>query len=341
MVHSETGLAGDGEKHDFAEIQLLSLDGGVEAVRLDLQAAERAVAVEMLDMLRDAVSTGGYARVLVDSNQTPPLVIQVAIVDQSTAFGRESGATVVSGFVESLGLIPLAVGGAHLGNIAWARFTTAPEFTGPGNTVDPAAFAPQELTLLVPESSPTYELVCDGLQDNLRMRVALLQPSKDGGDRNIRLTDKAVATDLTAAVGTTDSAVLTLAAELLAPLASASRPVWIMIDRDMIDKGPDADCAPGLPVNDLSPQGLRDLRIPYTARWRGLGCFNRGVYRIELSVPGDLTIELDDAKLCVYDSTTPGTRVAYACIEGDHWLSIEIANWTCDNELDMDVYRIR
>jgi hypothetical protein len=86
---------------------------------------------------------------------------------------------------------------------------------------------------------------------------------------------------------------------------------------------------------------MRDLKLPYTARWRGLGCFNRGVYRIEFCMPGDLHVSLDDTELCLYDSDPEGCRFAYACLEGDHWLTVEIGGWTCDNEFRMDAYRIR
>ena len=130
-------------------------------------------------------------------------------------------------------------------------------------------------------------------------------------------------------------------AELLAPLASASRPVWIQIDRDMLDRGPDNDCVPGVPSSDLTPQGLRDLGIPYTATWRGLGCFNRGVYRFQLSPPAKARIWLDERLLCVYPADQPGVEFAYACVEGDHEVRVEIDDWKCGSDFGFDVYRLR
>src|SRR5436190_22409278 len=51
---------------------------------------------------------------------------------------------------------------------------------------------------------------------------------------------------------------ISFGAELLAPLASASRGVWVEIRRESLDVGPErAYCATGTPSSDLTPQSLR------------------------------------------------------------------------------------
>jgi hypothetical protein len=133
-------------------------------------------------------------------------------------------------------------------------------------------------------------------------------------------------------------------AELLAHLASASRPVWITISRGSLDHGPEGDsCTTGVPTSDLALASLRDLRIPYPAVWTGLGCFNPGIYRFELKLPTEYKIFLDGAELCLYDSTTAGIRLAHACVcECNlHEVRVEIQNWICDYEFVMDVYQLR
>ncbi|HLA45509.1 MAG TPA: hypothetical protein VJZ27_18820, partial [Aggregatilineales bacterium] len=72
---------------------------------------------------------------------------------------------------------------------------------------------------------------------------------------------------------------LAFAAELNAHLASAARPVWLMISRDSLDMGPEGDarCVVGTPTSDLRLSTLRDLRIPYDAVWFGLACANPGI----------------------------------------------------------------
>jgi hypothetical protein len=255
--------------------------------------------------------------------------------------GENGDATDVSGFIESLSLIPLTVGGGkgavEPGSLASAVLTTAPEFTGPGGTVDPAPFTPTTLTLLVVEGSLTYKLIKAGLQEGLRMCVnatplKVAGPNDPGGDTHLN-----PGIDIDGA-----STFLCSAAELLASLASASRPVWICIDRTLLDRGSDAvDCVEGTPTSDLTPSTLRDLGIPYTAVWRGHGCFNHGVYRFQIQAPAGVAVCLDDKVLCLYGTGTPGIHCAYACVEGDHELSVEVTDWTCSATFEIDAYRIR
>lgn len=288
--------------------------------------------------------------------------------------------TMVAGFVESLSLIPLSLPAPfNSASLASVGFTTAPAFTGPGGTVATSPFTPSFLRLLVVEGSLTYLLFKAGLQENLRMEVAAT-PLATTGDTNAPPTtfvpgtaqsqvaaqqspaeNQAAAqqspaqqspaeqspagsqavTAASAAPSTSVPTYLVAGAKLLAPLASAARPVWIQIDRDMLDRGPDDDCVPGVPTGDLAPQGLRDLGIPYTAVWRGLGCFNRGVYRFQIQAPAGVKVTLDGRHLCLYHSDQSGTVFAYACVEGDHEVRIEIERWTCGATFDLDVYRLR
>ncbi|HET9051826.1 MAG TPA: hypothetical protein VFO60_08985 [Candidatus Dormibacteraeota bacterium] len=352
-LHSENALATGGEVHDTTRVRLATTDGGTRQVVLDMQAPERAVAVAQLGMLRDAQASGSLVRLVVaGSSEATPHIVEVAIDDDLSSLGGDR-TTTVSGFVESLGLIRLPGESTQEAMLANVRFTTAPDFTGPGNTVATDPFTPQLLTFLVTRGSLTYELFDQGLTDSLRMRVAYLEIGKGRGGDTGGQTPPAPAPGVALEPGAADttgaaaaaggSAVfgLALAAELLAPLASASRPVWVRIDREMLDKGPDADCVPGVPSSDLTPMTLRDLHIPYEAEWEGLGCFNAGVYRLQLKLPGRYRVRVDGREVCLYDSTDPGVRFAYACLEGCHTVSVAIEGWTCDNEFDLDVYRLR
>jgi hypothetical protein len=134
---------------------------------------------------------------------------------------------------------------------------------------------------------------------------------------------------------------LAFAAELLAPLASASRPVWITISRTSLDYGPEGfACTPGVPTSDLRPQTLRDLRIPYPALWTGLACFNHGIYRFQFNLPTAFEVKVDGETLCLHDAPE-GVKMAHACLRGEHEVCVEIEDWICDYEFVMDVYRIR
>lgn len=358
-LHSENSLATGGETHDSARVQLATTAGGSQTVVLDMQAPERAVAVAQLDMLRDAQASGALVRLIVAgaTEGGAPHIVEVTVDDDLSSLGGDRTMT-VSGFVESLGLIRFPGETSQEAMLANVRFTTAPEFTGPGNTVATDPFTPQLWTFLVTRGSPAYVLFDEGLTDSLRMRVAYIDvaggrdsggggqtppPSQPAGslEPHAAGANGVPAADV-AGGGKPDGPVgLALAVELLAPLASASRPVWVRIEREMLDRGPDADCVPGVPSSDLTPQTLRDLRIPYPAEWEGLGCFNPGVYRIQLQLPGTYRVRVDGHEACLYDSSEAGVRFAYACLEGCHTVSVAIDAWTCDNEFVMDVYRLR
>ncbi len=373
VVQSRNALQGAAEAHDDAQVFVLGLDGSVVALRLDLQAPERLVAKAQLEVITDAHARGTLCRFLVNRPNDAAGVDILAVAAGDAFAGDRDQRVSVSAFVESLGLILPSGGGLAAAALAATRVTTAPEFTGPGGTLDPGPFTPVELELYVAKGSLTYQLVEAGLRDNLRMRLAYLpikgrdpkqdkpaeKPSrkkKENEDEQggaVVFRDASYAAELAkrygsyvegseggAAEGSPTRALL-LAAELLAPLASASRPVWIRIDREMLDRGPEAECVPGLPSSSLKTQTLRDLRIPYPAQWIGLGCFNHGVYRFQLTAPPDATLRVGGDEICLYATADDGTRAGYACVDGDALVTVEIPAYTCDTEFDLDVYRIR
>jgi len=303
-------------------------------------------------------------------------IVAVAVDKDFSAFGQEQTVE-LSGFVESLSLIgmPFLKDNPLLSNFAHVRFTTAPNFVGTGNVVGLAPFSPLTLDLLVPRNSLTYDLFKTGLCDNLRMRTSAVmskgrkQPptepnepidnpdtetqysvpkTADTGNLTFSISDQRDLMDVSRGemaltASTSANFGIALSVELLAPLASASRPVWIAIARESLDIGPDSyqKCTPGLPSSDLTPMSLRDLRIPYPAVWRGFGCFNSGTYRFQLQLPSAFKICVDGLPLCLHDSTQPEIKLAHACLHGEHEVTVEIEAWTCNDEFIMDVYRLR
>lgn len=364
-VHAATGLEGDGERHDRARVEVLTTDLAVRVCVLDLQKPERLVAVEQLEMLRDAQSRGRVVRLIVDDADEAGRIMGVSVDHAAGSFGgREARA--LDGFVEHLSLLrlPVAGGGGASSNFAAVRLTTAPAFSEPGNTVGRATFDPEAVDLLVPRHSLAYELLEAGLRDNVRVRVqAVLVWERSGGGEEGNLGNDVAFTDdfepAEGGVGTSPAAIalrrasvapsgaaadygLALAAELLAPLASASRPVWISISRDALDEGPDAaDCVTGTPSSDLAPRGLRDMRIPYAAVWEGIACFNAGVYRFQLELPSAFVLRVDGEEICLQDGEEEGVKLGHACLEGCHRVEVEIEAWTCDDEFVMDAFRLR
>jgi hypothetical protein len=326
----------------------MSSTGTLASYALDLQLPERLVAAAQLQMIREAQASGQPLTLTVDSKQQRIVAVQAGDAGSIVRPGEEEP---VDGFVEAVALAPPL---APMGNLALVDFTTAPPFSGSGNVVELQPFTPELRRFLVVQGSLEYELFLAGLRDKLRMRalsgpelggrggdnpnqppppppvgVAPLQP-REGGDPAAPPPAEPPKTTLVRS------------AQLLAPLASASRPVWIQISRHSLDCGPDGPaCTEGLPSNDLTPQGLRDLRIPYTAEWVGCGCFNHGVYRLQFDLDVDFEVFVDGKPLCVHASKDGKTRFAHACLDGEHCIRVVLCGWTCRAVFRMDVYRIR
>lgn len=356
-LHTENTGTATGETPDTAQVNVLTTAPSIEQLVLDMQAPEREVCAEQFTIIREAHSHGQPLRFLVETRPDTQIRRIVAVGTGTDADRRQQPQAEVNGFVESLGIIPPLLAVSVLGNLAYVRFTTAPPFTGAGNTVGLAPFTPETIEMFVLKNSPAYALFEAGLRDNLRMRVhgvtlGVDRDKEPGGDINggtrvngngAKLKDAveaaAAAAEGDATKGYPNWAVTV---ELLAPIASASRPVWIDIKRDTLLNGPDGgSCTDGVPSSDLSPRSLRDLRLPYPAVWRGLGCFNHGVYRFQLKLPSEFTLTIDGKPLCLHESSEKGVMLAHACLGGDHVVAVEIDEWRCDSEFVMDVYRIR
>ncbi|MCF6209220.1 MAG: hypothetical protein L3J88_07050 [Gammaproteobacteria bacterium] len=379
-VLARNQTAGDREQHDMALVEVVTTNLGTAILELNLQSPERLVVSQQLEMIREAQAHGRLAQFFVSTENDTGYsaargrIHAVALDNSLSAFGDQR-AQRVDGFVESLSLIRAPFSGtgtsSPASSFAHVRFTTAPPFTGPGNTIGLTPFTPMTLDLFVAKGSLSYELFEAGLRDNLRMQVnAILIKDGDSGNSDDAshgdvgsTNDTGYDAPATASIAYTAMARLNrletgemstvnevaqatmglvFAAKLLAHLASASRPVWITIARESLDHGPEGfACTDGVPSSDLQPQTLRDLRIPYPAAWRGLGCFNPGVYRFQFKLPGGFRVLVDNEELCLHDSDEAGIQFAHACLGGDHDVEIRLESWVCDNEFIMDVYQIR
>lgn len=365
-VYAATGVEAAGERHDRARVEMLTTGFSVRVCVLDLQKPERLVASEQLEMLRDAQARGRVVRLIVDDTDEDGRILGVSVDHAAESFGGRE-ARELDGFVEHMSLLrlPAAGGGGASSNFAAVRLTTAPAFSEPGNTVGRETFDPEAVDLLVPRHSLAYELLEAGLRDNVRVRVRAVliwetanedEGEGDVGDEVVFAEDfepsRSGAAASPAALALRRASVapsgaagdfgLALAAELLAPLASASRPVWITISRDALDEGPEGEtCVPGTPSSDLAPRGLRDMRIPYAAVWEGIACFNPGVYRFQLQLPSSVVLRVDGEELCLQDGEEEGVRLGHACLDGCHRVEVEIEAWTCDDEFVMDAFRLR
>ncbi len=344
------------ETGDTATVVTMTAAGAMAAYLLDLQLPERAVAGAMLRVLRDAQAAGQPVTLVVEVKNQRIVGVESGGANAALVPGKGG---IADGFVETVVVAP---GLAPMGNLAMVQFTTAPPFSAAGNVVPLVPFTPSLKSFLVVQGSAEYELFLAGLRDKLRMRVLLGATVGDGVDARPetklpgstraplnRLFVAAVApvpagTGDEVKIDSTDQEAMHLvrATQLVAALASASRPVWIRISRQSLDQGPDGvACTEGLPSNDLTPQSLRDLRLPYTAEWTGWGCFNHGVYRLQFELGVEFEAFIDGKALCLHASEDGKVQFAHACLHDEHELRVVLKRWTCAQVFRMDVYRIR
>lgn len=336
------------EPSDRATLVLL-VGSTIERYVIEMQTPERGTAEAMVETARNAQASGGSVTIDFDVKQRTVLAIECGSAEGMGGDGVDED--VFAGFVESIGHTPAT-------DMMIIDMTTAPPFSADGNYVELVPFAPEKRSLLVVRGAPEYALFEAALRDALRMDVRCTGHKADAAEPN---APTAAGTASNPSTGTTPEASkktfeaslthdvdaqqvefeLVRGATLMAPLCTASRPVWIQIDRRALDIGPEANCAEGLPINDLRPRTLREIDLPYRAAWRGIGCFNHGVYRFELAPGTEFAIFVDDEALCVHEDAASGTRFAHACLHGEHAVRIELDAWSCRKQFKMDVYRIR
>lgn len=344
----EVGAGPRGEAVDTASFSLLT-DSGPSSFRIALQMPERATAEAMVDTVREAQASG--APLVITYDVEGRWVSQVTRSDQFNV--DESNAEQFSAFVEEITHAPFS-------NLMLVAVTTAPEFQEIGNIVPLVDFTPEARRLVVFYGSPEYALLEAALRDKLRVELFALRrgrPTEEAGrpepdstttESSLPVNEQpigvAVASSTERAVAASSlpaDAYLLRGATLQHALCSASRPVWIEVNRRALDVGPDDECVEGLPTNDMRPRTMRELNLPYRAKWIGHGCFNHGVYRIQLKTDRDITVLVDGEEICLHLSKDGGAKFGHACLDGDHEVCVAFENWRCEAEFDIDVFRLR
>jgi hypothetical protein len=333
-VSFEVATGPRGEATDRADLIIMT-EFGNQGLTIALQSPERSTGMAMVDMLRAAQAAGQSVQVTYDAKDM--LVTRVAISDVM-GLGQGVDTDRFSAFVETISHLPQS-------NLMLITVTTAPEFQTDGNVVPLLDFDPSRRGLAVVRGAPEYALLEIALRDKLRVELLTSRPRRDddggdeGGDDNDSTNDGPRVVGAAAVV--IPEVYLVRGATVQHALCSASRPVWIEINRRALDIGPDAECMDGLPSNDMRPRSLRELNLPYRAAWIGMGCFNHGVYRIQIRSGLMIAVLVDGEPICLHSGAEPGLIFGHACLEGDHEVQVVIENWKCSAEFDIDVYRIR
>lgn len=328
------------EQTDTARLNLLA-DGTFQSYTLPMQIPERTAASALVDIALTAQATGSEITVHFDTKTR-----MISGLDNTT-ISRDAGANdnvVIPGYVESIAPTTIS-------NLMMIELTSAPAFGIEGNTVPLAGYIPTMHRFVMARGSVEYALAEAALRDTLRLEVSAGEMPDDNQNdarvegvkpsHGIHSVMRAAMTP-GAGVGQQGADVMLVrSAKLDAPLSSASRPVWIEIDSRALDVGPDGDCVEGLPSHDLRPRSLHQIDLPYSAEWRGLACFNRGVYRFQITTTASFTMSIDGEPVCLHSDEKEELWFAHACLMGDHEVIFHFENWKCSQKFDMDAYRIR
>jgi hypothetical protein len=399
-VHEQDVAAQPEEVPDEVFVTVLDPDPsvGVVELRLSMQMAERQVAVAMLGLIERALADGSPLEFIVARREDSKIDRNEVsgegwIVSVSTA-SLPTAERAVDAFVESVSTCMV-----HNWPMGMIYLRTAPAMTGVARVVDHRYFRPQPVVAVVNHGSPMFELLDRARAEGARVRVGVGESRREATqtERRDLATGELVVSGLSTGGlptelslnpddrGSRDPATIGLTPRLLvgvtvmAPLASAATPVWIRVQREALDGPPVVECAGGVPSSDLSGHGVMSLQVPHRAAWIGEGCFNPGVYRIQVVAPRPPRIVLDGEPLdCVseYAHATlafepsktdvnfqvglgefSDARQAEAalsrlrkasrflahfcvCRECCHELRIEFQEWRCGDQFELDVFKL-
>ncbi|AKJ32139.1 hypothetical protein [Caldimonas brevitalea] len=336
FAHNQAGATA--ELSDTAAVTVLDAEGHVRQYLLELQIPERCVGQALLDQLCTAQHRGTPVVLHVAARELRIVGLEVGGAEATADVG--SSTEVLDGFVEHIVCAP---GLTAIGNSALVGFTTAPAFSGVGHTAALQSFTPRLRRFLVVTGSQEYGLFVAALRDKLRMRVlagSVVQPA-DAAPRAQTAAD-AVEESLPTADHADGPVRMVCAAQLLAPLASMSRPVWLQVCRQSLDDGPEpAQCHDGLPADDAEVSTTAPTTAPRTAQWTGLACFNPGVYRFQFELPVTFEVNVDGRPLRLHPGDRGGLHFAHARLDGEHEVRVQLHQWTSQHRFRLDVYRIR
>lgn len=368
------GTSSAGEASDITQVTLYDPAGArFVTSALSLQMQERGTADAILATLTEGLHAGTAVRLDLMRDPRSKTTWIVGATEQR----GQAVEQVIDGFVESLGLRM-----AGRWPLAEVYITTAPRLIGPRRVVDPALFTPDRVLLLVPQGSQMATWLERALAESRRVRIGhVILGASEQAEPGVSDLDASL--DDGVPGETSDPAVTDLTASLLtslvvmAPHASAARPVWTCVRQEALEQPPSIECIPGTPATIASVGGLQ---VPHRAAWEGTGCFVHGVYRIQVISPVQPVILVDGVAPCcpvgiplekakeevtaelaagrlesglqriAYQETvsiskartTPDLQVwmVHICVEGSHTVRIAFDAWRCGYRLALDVFRV-
>lgn len=311
---------------DFATVVLLTDAGALQSYMLDLQRADPQTAQAEFAILEFAHENRRPVVLTVSGtdnsqSQNPSFRGAVSFArGPSTEVGEWISAvrwvTVPTAtldyqyaFVERLGQRYESYDPAEAAAVSRAKvvYTTAPGQTPEGDVSDNGSFAPQRLTAWVPDASPLFRLLDQALRESLQVKLGL-------------------------------SGIQIHEVEMVSPLGSAARPIWIVEECGFTAIGEEEGACSNVPTVQ-GPSSACLERVARTVSWRGKGYFRQGIWRFVSSSTPPMKLKIDGHEICCGKNQAGGLEHAY--LQGMHHVEVELAGVTCATNFSVSIYRIR
>ena len=305
---------------DLANVALLTDAGAIVGLLLDLQRPDPLTAQDELKLLKIGWRTRRPVQLLVSGTGQPAGLNPNSeggastggqsgpVYIQSTRFKTlpASELTYSYAFVERLGQRYESYSASAAPAISHVKvvYTTAPAQTPEGDVSDNGSFAPQRLTAWVHDDSPLLHRLDAALRDSLQVKLGL------SGDQIHEV-------------------------ELIAPLGSAARPIWIVEDCKFTPcEHPNGICT-NVPTIQ-SPGAAAFASLQHSVTWKGNGYFRCGVWRFNLGAGFSGKLRIDGHAICC-----EGSAMEHSFLAGMHCVEVELDGVSCATAFTLQVYRIR
>ncbi|MEO1083165.1 MAG: hypothetical protein AAFY88_02880 [Acidobacteriota bacterium] len=373
---------------DLAHVTLVTPSGGVERVILDLQRPERSTAHAMLDLFRWAHGTRRTLEVLLATGldaDTGAAGLPAFVRSCRVPVLERADLTLVHAFIERLGQRSESWDAQAPDEIDHLRvvFTTAPDQRPEGDVSENGSFRARTHEASVAFDSPLVPRLQAALRDGLQVRLGLavgrgdVDP-KDPKDPDSPPSPDRVPRSADGGVGRGRIDLKIHSVELVAPLGSAARPVWVETRCGAVPVDePESHCD-GVPTIQ-NPNHKDFSAIPHSVAWAGQGWFARGIWRLVVIADGPVDLEVDGETPCGHCQAVPltdkgsklaameaypkdpksleqrlegfGDRLAgrgelercvyHAYLDGVHAVDVTVRGRTCASPFQLQIHRIR
>ena len=194
-------------------------------------------------------------------------------------------------------------------------YTTSPGQTPEGDLADNGSFQPNTNIAWVPVNSPLWPILKTALKKCLQVKLGLVNDQIH-------------------------------AVEVVSPMGSAARPIWICINQAVKQQDNGDSCDNNPTIQTPTNNSFNNVKINFC--WKAQGYFNEGIWRFEIKSPGTYELKVDGHLPCCGQSsaqccceTLPADTINHFYLRGLHNVQLSLYNKNALETFALIVYRIR